>query len=484
MTKSLSLLIVFFLISVSNLLFSNNPEKALSKFITNDYLKNASIGVYIKNLDDNKDIIRHNSELSIIPASVLKIFTTATALEVLGADKQFFTKLAYDGNISSDSTLDGNIYIMGYGDPALGSNFFEDHYNYSSGLFAMWTDSLRQAGINKINGSIIGVSAKFEKAAINDKWLWEDIGNYFGATPSGLNYSNNEYYITFRTGNYKGAATEIIKTDPEVLNLKFENRVTSSTVLRDRAYIYHAEGSNDRIIKGTLPWKRSEFSIRGSLPNPEYIIAESFKKELISMGINVKGESMSLTNSTGLPDLNFFSTTFSPPLQEIANIINQRSFNLFAESVGQHLEYYGEGSLEDVVKSFWEEKGMSDSGFFMVDASGLSPSNGITPEHAVFLLEYMYKESSLYEVFLNSLAVSGKANTTLSRTFTKPELKGKVFAKSGGMTRVRGYAGYYKDDNLGNIAFCIIANNYSCTGIEIRDIIEDFLVDIVSSLKY
>lgn len=468
------LLIVYYLFSFGQ---TENYQRSLDRFLANEDIKNASVGIYAVNLNSGHIILDKNSNISIVPASILKLFTTATALEIFGDKKQFKTDLAYTGDITTNGVLNGNIYILGYGDPCLDSDNFNSHYNTPKDMLLQWVDAIDRIGIKKINGGIFGVPVKFGKGIIPDKWMWEDIANYYGTVPSGLNYKDNEYRVHFRTGSYEGAKTEIIKIVPDDTGLRFENKVLSASRGGDRAYIYFNHGENNRIIRGTLPWKRSDFSIRGSLPNPELYIAQALTNQLQNAGIPVKDDPAVKEYSDNLNTGNIFFTTLSPPIQEIINITNQKSLNLYAEALALQLSDEQSKDFPDLITEFWQNKGMDIDGLYIVDGSGLSPANGVTPMQMVFLLDYMKNKSPYSNSFINSLAVSGESGT-LARTFTHQNTKGKIKAKSGGMTRVRAYAGYMTLKNKNEIAFCIIVNNYNCSALKIRQLIEKLFEEI------
>lgn len=452
-------------------------QQAVNDFLELDELKHASVGLYAKNLNTGKVIFENNSDISIVPASVLKLFTTSVALEILDPEKRFKTKLGYDAPITGDGTLNGNLYILGYGDPSLGSNYFTDHYNNPKNMLLAWADEVKKAGINKINGSVIAVPVKFGKGIIPNKWMWEDIANYFGAAPTGLNYRDNEYRIHFSTGNYEGAKTEIIKVVPDDIGLTFENHVLSASSGGDRAYIFYDHDTNHRVIRGTLPWKRRDFSIRGSLPYPELYLAQSFTKALVVSGVEVANPPSVNYDMRNTDNIEVFHKALSPKLQEIIDIINVRSFNLYAEALALHLEEKVNKSFPDIIVDFWKDKGMDTNGLFITDACGLSPASGVTPKHVVYLLEYMKNESDFSDIFLESLPVAGESGT-LARTFSHRNTKGNIKAKSGSMTRVRAYAGYMTLINNDKIAFCVILNNYNCTPLQSRRIIENFMTNI------
>ena len=473
----MKLKVLFFLVLLSQIVFGQNDSysNSLDKFLKKPEIKNALVGFYAVNLNNNEVIAAHNHEISMTPASIMKLFTTATALETFDQEYKFKTELAYDGVISEFGVLDGNLFILGYGDPALGSSFFSSHYNSSKHFLLQWVDAVKTAGIKSVKGSVYAVPIIFGKMPIPDKWLWEDIANYYGAVPSGLNYNDNLYFVHFKTGDTEGAPTEIIKVIPDDIGLSFENNVLSASSGGDQAYIFPGDSPEKRIIRGTLPWKRKDFAIRGSLPNPELYLARDFIRTLKYTGVSVEGKAFALKEVPVLHDLKIINVTYSPVLTEIIDIINKRSFNLYAECIAMHLENNSNQGFSQFVLNFWKSKSMDTNGLFIVDASGLSPFNSITPAQMVWLLDYMRK-SNYSEDFANSLAVSGESGT-LTGTFTNAVTKGKIRAKSGSMTRVRAYAGYMQMKNNEEVAFCIILNNYNCSAFKARQLIEELFVD-------
>lgn len=466
------------LISITGASQTQKQTDALEEFLGLKEIKNAAVGFKLYNMNTGETLLENNADISTTPASVMKLFTSSSALELFEFDKQFKTELAYNGIISEDGILNGDIYVLGYGDPCLGSNYFKTHYNNSGHLLVQWANAIKEAGIKKVEGSIIAVPVKFGKGRIPDKWLWEDIANYYGATASGLNYNDNQYFIHFKTGSSEGAPTEIIKIVPDDIGLSFENLVTSKSTGGDQAYVFYGDNINQRIIRGTLPWRRENFAIRGSIPNPGLYLASILTRTLSLSGVRVQSDPVFYENLPNNLNLQTIHTTKSPELIEIINIINIRSFNLYAETLALHLSEEFNQDFRELIKEFWKKRGMNTDGLFIDDACGLSPFNGATPSQIVFLLDYMKNISPNSELFIKSLPISGESGT-LRGAFTNANTKGKIRAKSGSMTRVRAYAGYIELNTGDEAAFCIIINNYDCTAASVRRLIEDLFTEII-----
>ena len=174
---------IFFLsILIALPLFSQ--EKAFKIFLADSALKNASVSFLVADADSFTTLYEYNSGKSLIPASVMKLVTTATALELLGPDYTFITTVGYTREVDKRTgILNGDIVIKGGGDPALGSENFEEHYGDFTGR---WIEEIKKTGISKIRGKIITDDSYYDYQPVPGKWLWEDAGNYYGAGAYGL----------------------------------------------------------------------------------------------------------------------------------------------------------------------------------------------------------------------------------------------------------------------------------------------------------
>ncbi len=449
----------------------------LSDFLEADALAHASVGISLVELESGKILLSHNSSQSLIPASVQKLLIAGAALESLGSDFTFETQLSYDGTIDTDGTLHGNIIIVGGGDPALASPRFNDHYGDVIEKFAQ---AIAQAGIRKIEGKIFGDASCFGQPQIADTWIWEDIGNYYGAIASGLNIYENTYTLDFSTGE-PGTLSKVLKTDPELPFLKFENQVTASHENADKAYIYGSYLTNTRIVRGTIPAYRQSFTIKGAIPDPAFLTAWQLSQSLEKSGIPVGEDPESIFESTPGKEAHHLLSVFSPPLSDIIFHLNMKSINLYAESLLlQMAKTYSKNPNIDTacarLENFWQEKGMDTGGLFLEDGSGLSRANVLSADHLVFLLRYMKNESAFADVFTKSLPEAGVSGSL--KYFGDKELSGKFMAKSGSMARVMNYAGYLTNKQGHELVVVIMVNNYTCENTEMRGLIENLVLEM------
>lgn len=392
---------------------------------------NASISAYAINSKTGQVIVDWDGEKSLVPASCMKVAITGAALHLLGPESRFVTGLVVEGEIV-DGVLHGNVIIQGGGDPCLGSDRLGP--NHWEKQIAAWRDAVIEAGIKEVRGQVIGDASKWEKAMAPSGWLWEDLGNYYGAGASALSFHENMAFIQFKPGSKEGEPACLVSVTPAALNYVIENEVTTGPAKSgDRVVIYGAEYATVQFARGTVPIDEAYFTIKNSIPNPAKTCSQLLINALEKKGIKVHGAALSRSKRKVIHQ------TESPPLHEIIYWTNQKSVNLYAEHL---LKSVGQGSTVAGIKAvteFWKGQGIDMEGFHMVDGSGLSRSNFVTAKQFVSILAKM-QVSPYFSQFLTSL----------------PEEGAGVFAKTGRMSFVRCLAGY-----KGDYIFAILINNGS-----------------------
>jgi D-alanyl-D-alanine carboxypeptidase/D-alanyl-D-alanine-endopeptidase (penicillin-binding protein 4) len=459
--------------------------KEIDRLNTDDAIKNGSWSLYAMAIDDGREIAAVNADKSLIPASTLKLFTTGAALKLFGADFRFKTYLETDGTFdSTTSTLNGNLYIRGTGDPSLDSKYF--HEKNDSTDLERWADILRKRGIKTITGKVIGDASLFGNNPLPDGWTWGDIGQYYGAGTSALTYHDNSYTLVYTSSGNTDSA-RIVKTIPGELNFDIVSSVKTGGT-KDEAYIYGAPYGNVHYIIGRIPKNSKAYEVDAALPDPAWQCAHDLQVALLKTRIRITQKS---TTTTRIEQLNnkvknstkrtILHTHYSPPLSEIIYFTNLKSDNIYAEQLLRTIGYVNGRSSETadairVVKEFWSKQGVDTSGFFMTDGSGLSRSNAIiTKQLAIALRAIASFSNDEYAVFLRSLPIAGKSGS-LANIGTGTSAADNLKAKSGYITRARGYAGYVKTRSGKQICFSVLANNYTCTAADMRKKLERILV--------
>jgi len=456
-------------------------------------MQGATFSLIVKDVKTGDILYSHDINREVIPASVLKTVTTATALEVLGEDFRFPTVLEYDGEIE-EGVLSGNLYIRGSGDPSLGSSHFaadRNTYNHTQNTFIpQWVAAVKSAGIRRIAGAVIADESVFDTEGVSPKWLWEDLGSYYGAASYGLNVFDNIHQLHLSTGA-AGGRPMIKGGDPEIKSIHYHNYLRSAIISTDSSFIMGTPFSPDRYLYGVVPANRTHYTLRGDIPDPALFLAEYLNDALSAANIvvdeapscfRIASEREAWKSEGRLPIL----TTYSPSLREIVRIANERSHNLYTDAVlktlglqyvsgsGEVISSFGKGIK--VVQAHWKNKGIDISSLCMFDGSGLAPADKVSAAFMGELLTYMATASPVSEAFVSSLPKAGSEGSV--RNFLKgTSLQGRALLKSGGMSRVRCYAGYITNDGK-QYAVALFVNNYSCEGREIIRALEKLLVQL------
>ncbi len=442
---------LFFLLNTFIISFaqetSDKLNKAMEKFLADPALKHAITGFYVMNAQTNKIIYNLNGEAGLAPGSTQKIYTSIAAFDLLGKDYQFETDLGYTGNIDKN-TLNGNIIIRGSGDPSFGSSLFPK--TIPTQIFSRFLNTLNQSGINEINGNIL---VQAYSPAIPGAWIWEDLGNYYGAASSGLNWRENEYDLHLRSGKKIGDPVSIISINNDsAFPLEFDNEVTTAGIgSGDQSYIYLPFNSSKYLIRGTIPMDENNFIVHGAVKDPAGYFVYDLQKYMrgkINFTQQNSGNSINDNRDTNFQTLYKY---FSPSLDSLTYFFLQKSINLYGEAFLQKIAAMNKRSstTEDgilALHKFWENKGIEKSALNIFDGSGLSPQNRVTPASMVYALQYA-KNQNWFSSFYKALPVYNN-----------------IKMKSGTINSVKAFAGYIASKDGNNYTFAFIVNNYDNNG--------------------
>lgn len=475
-----------FLFSFHGLLGQNAIQAAIDRLAADPSLKHAGLGVCVMSLESGQIIASHAPQKSVIPASALKLIPAATALSILGPNYRYTTDLQMQGEIDANGVLHGNIIIKGSGDPSLGSAEWEEAISFEDFL-EKFKLSIQQNGIRKIDGYIIGDDSYFSTAVTPKTWTLNDLGNYYAAGIHGLNIHDNLYYLQFKQTAQSGQSPPVYSVTPSIPELQIVNEVVSAgRNSGDNAYIYGFPYTYLRYIRGSIPAGNGYFKIKGSIPDPALVAARQLQSVLLQAGVSVsKGATtrrlLNLRQEVDGRPVKTLIRHFSPRLSKIIERNLYRSVNLYSEALVHTLgkTEKNEGSTEkglEAIEEYWRGQGIDMGAGFLEDGSGLSSKNAVSPE---LMSSILYKVSQLpqFETFQNCIPLGGRTGS-ISGKFRGTAAEGRVWAKSGTLSRVRSYAGYATSVKGEKYSFAIIVNNYSGRGSLIRQKLDRFLVDL------
>jgi len=439
-------------------------EQALRKLLTDPAMRHASVSVSFRELSTGQPVYEYEALKALNPASVMKLATAAAAFSYLGPGYPVLTAISYPGTLAAATgRLSGDIVITGGGDPALGSQYFTAHYG---DIINTWVTDIRKAGIKTITGRIITDDSRYGYEPVPARWLWEDLGNYYGAGVYGLSVFDNMYEIHLRTSS-EGSGTVITRVVPEECMTGMTNMLVSSGN-SDLGYVFAAPYGNGGWISGSIPVNREDFVLKAAVTDPPLLAARMLSNALSRAGI-VTGKEPATYRTTWPANgitMTVIGVITSPPLAEIIRVMNRESVNLFAEHLAREiaLKVRGDGRA-DIGSGLLAEflAGPGQGGMFIEDASGLSPLNAIS---AAGFTEFLFRAGtghSWSQDFTASIPAPGDGGT-LGALFNDPLFEGRLRVKSGSMTRARNYAGFLTTVSGRRIAFCLLISNFTGQG--------------------
>jgi serine-type D-Ala-D-Ala carboxypeptidase/endopeptidase (penicillin-binding protein 4) len=445
--------------------------KRLNEIIMSEpQLQGSLTGVSIRSATTGEILYDHIGDTRLSPASNLKLFTSAAALSVLGESYQFKTQLLTDGDVN-DSTLNGNLYIKGSGDPTL---LKED--------LDKMAETLRKKGIKKINGHLIGDDSYYDSVRYSMDLPWSDETTYYGAQISALTASPDKDY---------DAGTIIVEVVPgKQVNDKALIKLTPNTdyivIKNDTKTINHKgkhiiniereHGKNNIHISGSIPLESKTVKEWISVWEPTEYTLYLLKSSLSSKGIEMNGKiktGATAKNSSVLVEHQ--SMTLSNLLIPFMKLSNNGHGETLIKAMGKMKN--DEGSWDagiKVVKDELKQMDIDTETLVIRDGSGISHVNLVTTNEVTNLL-YKAQSKTWFPSFFESLPVSGFSERFLGGTLryrlSSPTLLGKVRAKTGSISTVSSLSGYIETKTGERLIFSIIVNNLldETIGKEIED---------------
>lgn len=445
MQRILSLLIIcLFTSTLCAQTVNERLTQAFQLFEEDAQLRSALASLYVIDGKSGKVVFDKNSHIGLAPASTQKIITSATAYELLGKAFVYKTEISY-ANPIVNGVLQGQLVITPSGDPTLGSWRWKE--TKEEQVVDRITAAVQKAGIKSFAGIRIDDS-KWNAEAIPDGWIWQDIGNYYGAGAAGLNWRENQYDVILSSGASIGSRVKVEGTKPRLYHFGLESQATAAAKgSGDNAYIYFPLNDNKGVIRGTIPAGESRFTISGAMPDPGKQFSATLFDNLKQVALENRYKNVSNSLGDAAKQI-VIHTEVSPPLDSIVYWFNRKSINLYGEALVKTMAFQlkGVGDTEegvDLLRNFWKGVGIERTELNMVDGSGLSPLNRVTTHAQVMILQHAQKQP-WYSGYYLSL----------------PEYNGMKM-KSGTIRGVKGYCGYHKAKDGNEYIFSFLVNNYN-----------------------
>lgn len=405
----------------------------VNTMMTDPVLKNATWGFVIYDPKTKKVISSYNENTPLVPASTTKLLTTETALNLLGENYRWNTQLEYSGTVDENGVLTGNLYIVGSGDPSLGTN--KAGASSYREIIDTFKEALSTEGIKKVNGDIIIQTALFK-------------GNISRLPENVVWLENNNYYLPV------GATKEI---NPANERLIVKRAMPTESV---KKYFYVSPYTNQMVYAEKY---EGDGVLTTKLPDAPAFLANSFRATLVKSGIAVTGKVQTKTVDGQPESRKTINVYKSPTLADIVYYTNQRSDNSLAEALLKTVGYFKKGnqtpdSGREVVTEHLKDVAFDFEGLNYMDGSGLSRNNKVTPISQVKYLTSLMG-TKYYQTYFNSLPIGGQSGT-LKKMFLENG-NGQVFAKTGTLNKVKTLAGYIKTNSGKTLVFSLLVNNYA-----------------------
>ena len=439
-------------------------------------VQRAAWGIVVHSLDRNERVFEMNPRTLLVPASTAKLVSLASAVDAAGWDYRYETVVRASAPIV-DGTIQGDLLIVGSGDPSIGGRAGEQ--------LGAWVDALKAQGLRRIDGRVIGDDDAVDEPRPQLAWAWDDLGYTTGALFGALNLAENRMEITVNPGpalDYQPT----FSMEPAAWSRPLRNRtVTGPAQSPLLLWPEQRPGEPFLTIAGSIPIGAPPARLQISVGNPTAWFAGVFRAALISGGIEVTGEAYDVDDVAQRPEwarADVLYTHRSATLAEIAQPMLKNSINLYGEAVlrlnaAKSVFPTNDAALEGlrVRMRAW---GIPDDAWQIIDGSGLSRRNAIAPEALVAILQRMYDPSGT-SPWMTALPVAGRDGSLAGRMAGTPA-EGNVRAKTGTMSNIRALAGYVRTRDGEHLAFAIMADNFEGSGAAATDAIDRIAVRLAT----
>ncbi len=446
-------------------------QSRIAMTLANPQLRRGQVGVKIISLDSGQTLYERNAENYFMPASNMKSYTVAAALDKLGPNFRFVTSVYANSAADANGVINGDLIIYGRGDPSISTAFSGGDYYQGIDTLA---DKIVQAGVKEITGSIIGDETYFKTEPIPFGWEWDDLQWYYGAEISSLTINDNAVDLKIFPTTVGTPLNVQVLPNNQLFKI-INNSQTSARGTKREIKVTKLLGQNVLEISGTMSENDSGFSGSITVSRPAELFVELLKQRLQLKGVTVRGNTraFNLNERSGikLPVESYTEITNlqSPPLSIIAAKTMKPSQNLYTELILRALgEVAGGGANSnsaktseqkgiDIVQELLQKAGVPTDSVVQYDASGLSRHNLITPNSSAMLYKYM-DASRNSAVWKNVLTIGG-VDGTLRRRFSGTSAENNVRGKTGTLDQVSALSGYVTSKSGERFAFSVLTNN-------------------------
>jgi D-alanyl-D-alanine carboxypeptidase/D-alanyl-D-alanine-endopeptidase (penicillin-binding protein 4) len=445
-------------------------------------------GALVIDAQSGETLYQRNAEKFFVPASNMKLLTTAFALATLGSGYRFRTTAETRGVISADGTLSGDVVLVGRGDPNLSNRRFpfqgkEEFDGAPERALSEMADAIVARGVKAISGDIVGDDSYFPAERYPSGWEIDDMVWEYGAAISAIVVNDNTVKLTLTPGSNAGDAVPA-EVSPATPDFVVENHVVTSVAeAKADLRLSRDPGSRVVVVTGTLPARHAARILTLAVEDPARHAAALLKNLLEKRGVAVGGVARAVHDSVDLPDPpRILAEHSSVPIGESVKLVNKISQNLHAEmylrvAARQTCAWKTPEELLSVPKNFYAQAGIVEGDVVQADGAGLSRHDLITPRALAAVLQYAQKEP-WFDAYYASLPIAG-VDGTLEDRMKNTAAVGRVHAKSGSLEHVRTRSGYAETVSGKRLIFSFMGNNQAGKNHEASDVLDSLCIALV-----
>ena len=454
----------------------NAPFQAeIQNFVNTPELEHAHCGISVRELKTGNVLVDYHATHSFAPASNLKLLYTLTAVEQLGKDYRYETRLMHTGKII-DGVLYGDLIFQPSGDPGFASIRMKDDLEKE---LASIVSSLRNRGVKKIKGKLV-MELNGWRYPLPGSIPIEDVGNYYGTGAWDFNFNDNRLDVYLQRSQQENQPTKVLNMYPEVEGVKYISKVkTAGADTGDESYVFAAPFDDTRYILGTIPAGKKPFKVKAGMPNPPLSFLKILRDKLQTNGIDV--QDIQLKNSRGEYRYQLWKYT-SRPLLDIVKTTNDYSMNHFSEALAWTLiqgDRPADGYLDkQKIHDFFAPYGFEEAD--IEDGCGLAPDNLVQPAEMTHFLSLM-NEKLGKDLLLDILPHGGQDGYAKYFLRNNP-MQTQIWVKSGSVSKVRNYTGVFQGKSGKYYAFSVMTNFFTGKHKDVRKSIEKLVESFILRL--
>ena len=438
-------------------------------------------GLLIVDAVTGETLYEKNADKYFVPASNMKLLTTAFALDTLTPDYRFRTTIETNGTLSKDGKLMGNLILVGRGDPNLSNRKFpfdtkEEFDGPPERALAELADLVVAGGVKEISGDVVGDDSYFPRERYPDGWEIDDMVWEYGAAISAIVVDDNTVILTLTPGDKPGDMVQAVLEPPEQ-EFVVQNAVsTVGAKEKPDLRLIREPGSNTVVVSGVLPARSSPRKLVLAIQEPAEHAAALLARLLTDRGVKIDGK----TRAQHDPDPAEATRTvlaehFSVRLGDAVKLVNKISQNLHAEvllrtAARQSGIWTDPDDLPKIPKAFYARAGIREDDVVQTDGSGLSRHDLVTPRAFVALLQYAETQKWFPEYYA-SLPIGGQ-DGTLNERMKDAAIAGRVHAKTGSVSHVRTLSGFAETAGGRRLIFSFLSNNEEAKNHELPDALD------------